>query len=165
MRVRWIWVLTAGAISTTLASLYALDRIASAQGLYATELNGLETWVVGVGGPQGPSLFVNSAMMRNSSAITVVSGTGAHTTNMTVNQSTLVWSGAAPTTWHITLPERPFDGQDVKVAAGTTLATRVTVVPANPNLLHTPFAAQTIDVGESVEFQYAKSNNTWYKIR
>ena len=84
---------------------------------------------------------------------------------MTPQQSTLMWTGTAPTTWAVTLPATPIDGQQVTVGSATTLTTMVTVTAAAGTSLAATYNSQTITAATSAKFQYLVGNTTWYRIR
>lgn len=128
------------------------------------QLSGNEVWSAAQG-PGGPSNFLSVQSVRNSSALILVSGSGAATTTMTAQQSTLMWKGTAPTTWAITLPPLPIDGQSVQVGTNTTLTTMVTVTAAAGTTLSATYASQTLTAVTSIEFQYSLADTTWYRIR
>lgn len=152
-----------GAAFAALAAALAL-----AQPVTQNVITGQECWNAGQG-PGGPSNFLCVNTVRNGSAITQVSGSGAVTTLATIANSTLAWHGTAPTTWTITLPNPAFDGQIVTVTTDTTLTTLVTVQSTNTPqaqvTLSPTFSAQTVTAQTSVEWQFSLSTLTWFKVR
>jgi hypothetical protein len=154
--------LLAGAVIAALACGWALAQVS---GLISTTLTGNETVVAAVGGPGGASFFVPIGELRNASALKPFSGAGAQTYQMLPSDSTLFWVGAAPTTWTITTPVSPYDGQILQLATDTTLTTLVTVTPATGQTLQAAFSAQTLTAGTSIEWQYAISSTQWKRIR
>ena len=90
---------------------------------------------------------------------------GAQTFTATQANSTLYWTGTAPTTWTITLPSPAFDGEIVSVATNTTLTTLVTVNAGAGQTLDGTFNAQTIAANTSVEFQFNFAGLKWYRLR
>jgi hypothetical protein len=104
-------------------------------------------------------------MMRNGSALTLVSGSGAATTAMTNIQSVLFWVGTAPTTWTITTPANPVDGQIIQLATDTTLTTLVTLTANTGQTLHATFTSQTISAAAGAEFMYNLATTAWFRIR
>jgi hypothetical protein len=149
------------------AALAALSTVLWAQPVTQNNVSGNECWNAGQG-PGGPSQFLCINLVRNGSALTVVSGAGAFVTTATNANSTLMWSGAAPTTWAITLPNPAFDGEIITVGTDTTLTTMVTVTagtsPQNQTL-PVAFAAQTISVGTTVEWQFNFAALKWFRVR
>ena len=147
------------------ALMLGLCAPAFAQQVVPNAISGNECWNAGQG-PGGPSTgFMCAFMMRNGSAFATFSGSGAFTTQMTNLQSVLFWVGTAPTTWTITTPANPFDGEIIQVATDTTLTSLVTVTPNTGQSMHTTFSAQTIALTTSVEFEYQLSSTTWFRIR
>jgi hypothetical protein len=128
------------------------------------QVTGNECWSAGQG-PGGPSQFLCINAVSNRSQMTVVSGSGAATTVMTQGQSTLMWDGAAPTTWAITLPTPAWDGQIVTIGTETTLTTMVTVTAPAGQTLNATYNSQTLTAVTSVEFQYTHATTTWYRLR
>lgn len=150
--------LAAGAVLTALASF------AVAQSIQPTSVSGNECWSAGQG-PGGPSNYLCINTVSNRSAMTLVSGSGAATTTMTQAQSTLMWTGTAPTTWAVTLPTPAYDGQRVQIGTATTLTTMVTVTAPAGQTLNATYAAQTLTAVTSVEWQYTAATATWYRLR
>jgi len=137
-------------------------------GQAATNVSGNECWNAGQG-PGGPStgaLCIN--LVRNGQAFTTFSGSGAFTTTATQANSTMMWTGAAPTTWTITLPNPAFDGEIVEVGTDTTLTTNVTVqtasTPQNQTMAAT-FTSQTVSAGSSAEFRFSYTSLKWWRMR
>src|SRR5882762_11516245 len=94
-----------------------------AQQLISATLTGNEVIVAAAGGPGGSSFFVPVSELRNASALKTFSGSGAQTYQMLPTDSTLFWISTAPTTWTITTPVAPYDGQILQIATDTTLTT------------------------------------------
>jgi hypothetical protein len=107
-------------------------------------------------------------IVRNGQALNTFSGSGAFTTAATQANAMLMWTGTAPTTWAITLPNPAFDGELLEVSTDTTLTTMVTVTagttPQNQTLA-AAFASQTVTAGTSVEFRFSYPLLKWYRIR
>jgi hypothetical protein len=136
-----------------------------AQTVQQNNLSGNECWNAGQG-PGGTSSFLCVNLVRNGSALSLVSGSGAATTTMLPAQSTLFWVGAAPTTWAITLPTPAFDGEVVSIGTDTTLTTMVTVTPATGQTMDGTYTSQTLTApGGSAEFQFSFGTLKWYRIR
>lgn len=131
----------------------------------ASSLTGDEAMLVQLGGPGGGSMFASLNTIRNARDIITASGSGAATTVMVAGQSTAMWTGAAPTTWAITLPPAPPDGTIVTIGTATTLTTMVTVTAATGDTLNATYASQTLTAVTSVAFQYNAANTTWYRLR
>jgi len=137
-----------------------------AQGQPVTQqsISGNECWNAGQG-PGGPSQFLCINQVRNGAALTIFSGSGAQTFTATQANSTLFWSGTAPTTWTITLPSPAFDGEIISVGTDTTLTTLVTVNAGTGQTMNGTFTSQTISANTSVEFQFNASGAKWYRAR
>ncbi len=152
--------LVAGAVLTAALAGYLV-----AQPIAQNQFSGNECWNAGQG-PGGPSTgFLCSAQVRNGTDLAVFSGAGAVVTQALFTNSTMMWTGTAPTTWAITLPSPSFDGQIVTVGTDTTLTTMVTVTAGAGQTLAAAFAAQTITAGTSVEFQFDQTLLKWFRLR
>ena len=136
-----------------------------AQQIISPTLTGNEVIVAAVGGPGGPSIFVPVGELRNATGMKTFSGAGAQTYQMLGSDSTLFWVGAAPTTWTITTPVAPYDGQILQIATDTTLTTMVTVTPATGQTLQAAFSAQTVTSGTSIEWVYTIGTTKWQRLR
>src|SRR5438034_2255596 len=136
-----------------------------AQQLASFTLTGNEVVVAAVGGPGGPSIFVPIGELRNATGLKTFSGSGAQTYQMLPSDSTLFWIGTAPTTWTITTPVTPYDGQILQLATDTTLTTMVTLTPATGQTLQATFSSQTLTAGTSLEWMYVLATTKWQRIR
>ena len=150
-------------LGLVVGALVALAIPSSAQ-VVQNNVTGNEVWVAGQG-PGGPGNFLNIGGVSNRAAITLVSGSGAATTAMTQAQSTLMWTGAAPTTWAVTLPSPAYDGQIVTLGTDTTLTTMVTVTAGSGHTLSATYNSQTLTAVTSVEFQFVFSSLKWFRLR
>ena len=142
----------------------AIAAVAWAQPVVFNNLSGQECWSAGQG-PGGPASYLCSFTVRNGTAMTLFSGSGAVVTTANTQQSSLYWVGTAPTTWAITLPASPFDGEIISVGTNTTLTTLVTVTPASGTTLDGTFNSQTITANTSAEFQFSFGTLKWYRLR
>jgi hypothetical protein len=135
------------------------------QAVAPVAISGNECWSVGQG-PGGPSSFLCINTARNGRAMALISGSGAATTAMVAGQSTLMWTGTAPTTWAVTLPvlANCFDGMIVTLGTDTTLTTMVTVTAGAGTTLSATYASQTLTAVTSVSFQYNASGTKWYRL-
>src|SRR5438309_10050252 len=77
-------------------------------------LTGNEAWSCAVGGPGGPSTFCTTNLMRNSSGYQLVATGGTVNTTVTQSVGKLIATGAI-TTWNVTLPSSPFDGETLAI--------------------------------------------------
>lgn len=136
-----------------------------AQQLISFTLTGNESIVAAIGGPGGSSIFVPVSELRNATALKLFSGSGAQTYTATNNDSTLFWVSTAPTTWTITTPVTPYDGELLTISTDTTLTTRVTLTANTGQTLNTTYTSQTITPPASVEFQYSLATTKWYQMR
>ncbi len=136
-----------------------------AQQLASTTLTGNEVVVAATGGPGGSSIFVPIGELRNATAMKPFSGSGVQTYQMLPSDSTLFWIGTAPTSWTITTPTAPYDGQILQLATDTTLTGNVTVTPATGQTLQTVFSSQTLTPGTSVEWVYTIGTTKWQRLR
>lgn len=153
-------LLAGAALALALAGGYAL-----AQQLQSNTLTGNETIIAAIGGPGGGSQFVPISQMRNATALKTFSGSGAQTYTATQLDSTLYWVGTAPTTWTITTPASPVDGEILTLATDTTLTTRVTLTANTGQSLNTAYTSATISATGSAEFQYSLATTKWYELR
>jgi len=137
-----------------------------AQQLASPTLTGNEVVVAAIGGPGGSSIFVPVGELRNATAMKTFSGAGVVVTyQMLPSDSTLFWIGTAPTTWTITTPVAPYDGQILQLATDTTLTTNVTVTPATGQTLQAAFSSQTLSPGTSIEWVYTIATTKWQRLR
>jgi hypothetical protein len=138
-----------------------------AQPVTQQNVTGNECWSAGQG-PGGPSSYLCLNIVRNGQAFTTFSGSGAQTTAATQANATLMWTGTAPTTWTVTLPNPAFDGEIVEVGTDTTLTTNVTVQAASTPQSQTmaaTFTSQTVTAGASVEFRFSYPLLKWWRMR
>lgn len=136
-----------------------------AQQLYSPTLTGNEVVVGEIGGPGGTSIFIPTSELRNATGMKTFSGSGAQTYQMLPSDSTLFWIGTAPTTWTITTPVAPYDGQILQIATDTTLTSMVTLTPASGQTLQAAFSAQTVTAGTSLEWIYVLATTKWQRLR
>lgn len=153
-------------VGAVLALAVACPAIYSwAQQLISPILTGNEVIVAAVGGPGGPSIFIPVGELRNATGMKTFSGSGAQVYQMLPSDSTLFWIGTAPTTWTITTPVSPYDGQILQIATDTTLTSMVTVTPATGQTLQAAFSAQTVTAGTSLEWVYVIATTKWQRLR
>lgn len=147
------------------ALMLGLTAPAFAQQLVGPGVSGNECWNAGQG-PGGPaSGYMCAFLLRNGSSLSVVSGSGAFTTLVTPLQSVLYWVGAAPTSWTITTPTNPFDGEIIQLATDTTLTTMVTLTANTGQTLDQTYTSQTLSAVSSVEFEFSLATAKWYRMR
>jgi len=136
-----------------------------AQQLASPTLTGNEVVVAAIGGPGGSSIFVPIGELRNATAMKPFSGSGVQNYQMLPSDSTLFWNGTAPTSWTITTPTAPYDGQILQLATDTTLTGNVTVTPAAGQTLQAAFSSQTLTPGTSIEWVYTIGTTKWQRLR
>ena len=148
-------------LAGTLAVLTVVGA-AYAQTVVQNQLSGNETWNVGQG-PGGPGGFITSNMIRNSTAMTSISGSGA-ATSVGIG-GTIVWVGTAPTTWAVTLPTAPPNGTVQTLTSDTTLSSRVTVTAGTGDTISTgaQFTSATLTALSVTGWQYLSSSKTWFR--
>jgi hypothetical protein len=149
------------------AAIAALATVVWSQPVTQNAISGNECWNAGQG-PGGPSQFLCINQVRNGTAINTFSGAGTPTTSATIQQSTLMWTGTAPTSWTINLPNPAFDGEIIQVSSDTTLTTMVTVQTTTgpqTQTLSATFNSQTITAATSAEWQYVNSLSKWFRLR
>lgn len=133
--------------------------------LTSTTLTGNETWSVGLGGPQGPSIFVTSAQIRNSQGIQITSATSG-TLSLSNTVASLIKSTAITGAFTVNTPAVPWDGQILEIVNGTASNDS-----ANTTL--TASTGQTVNsgtitnqgAGSSKEWRYSQTTTTWYLLR
>lgn len=137
---------------------------AYAQTIGQSTLSGNECWNAGQG-PGGPSSFVCSPLVRNTRTFSLYSGSGVQTLTTTNLQSVLYWTGTAPTSWTITTPAVPYDGQLLQISTDTTLTSKVTLTANTGQSLDVAFTSGTVTASTSVIFIYSQATTTWYRIQ
>ncbi len=136
--------------------------LAFAQPVVQTQINA-NTVVKAVQGPGGSEAWMTVDTIRTSSKFTSTTGqTGAATS--TASGGTLYWIGTAPTTWAVTLPLNPTDGELVTLSTDTTLTTMVTVTAGSGDTLHATYTSQTLTALTPVTFQYQLSSRAWFRL-
>lgn len=111
---------------------------------------------------------VRLSQMRDSVGyVLVATGTTVNTTAPST-ASKLIATGAI-TTWNVTLPTAPFDGQDVSIACpgGSATVAVTATLPASVAIVGTAFTACTSGgvAANTAEYVYSTSANTWYRIQ
>lgn len=144
-------------------ALLGLTAPVNAQIIVPNTLSGNECWNSGQG-PGGPSTGFVCSFFFNEGIVTT-SGTGSATFQATIYTSTIVWTGTAPTTWTVTTPANPFNGQVITLTTNTTLTTLVTLTANTGQSLSATYSAQTLTAGTSAAWQYNLATTTWYRLR
>jgi len=136
----------------------------TAQNVTSSDISGNETWNVGIG-PGGPNYgYMSANIVRNTQGLQVFSGTGTIATQASIAVASYYWSGTAPTSWTLTTPTAPYDGEIVEIATDTLISTGITVT-AGFGTMNSAFSAQTLTANGSVEFRYSAANTKWYRLR
>lgn len=143
------------------AFLAAFAVVAVAQSVISTQI-GANSVVRVANGPGGPDAWTAVNTISNRASLTTKSGSGAATS--TAVGGTLYWVSTAPTTWAVTLPLNPTDGEIVTLDTDTTLTSMVTVTAATGDTLHATYASQTLTALTPVSFQYNLSTRAWFRI-
>jgi len=135
------------------------------QQLTPSGLSGNETWSVATGGPGGPSIFVTTNHMRNTSSYALSSVT---TGAVTPGANTVATIFTAALTGAITFnaPASPLDGQKIAVTNGTGAAfTQTITLTAAAGQTVVNGACATEAVGATCAWLYVASTTTWYRIQ
>ncbi len=139
-----------------------LVTLAIAQPIVSTQVNS-NTVVRAAQGPGGSDSWLGVDTISNRARFTSTTGqTGAATS--TASGGTLYWIGTAPTTWTVTLPLNPTDGELVTLDTDTTLTTMVTVAANTGDTLHAAYTTQTLTALTPVTFQYQLSSRAWFRL-
>lgn len=147
------------------ASLALVD-IASGQPVIQNDVSGNECWNAGQGPGGVTTGFLCLPLVRNGADIRLFSGTTATlATTSTVNDGTMFWTGAAPTSWNITLIAPPFDGQIVSILTDTTITTAVSIVAGTGTTMNVAVTTATITPTTGIVLQYDRGTTKWYRIR
>lgn len=141
---------------------------ALAQTIVTLNLSGNETILMQVGGVGGGSAATTVNALRNAQGyLLVATGTTVNTT--VPNTASRVIATGAITTWNVTLPIVPIDGQVVEVACpgGSATVAITATAPSGVTIVGTAFTACTSGgvAANTAEFQYSKSANVWYRIQ
>ena len=143
---------------------FALAQAPGVPSLLIPSPTGLEQIRVENTGPQ--IAVVNINQIRNSSGfVTVATGTTVATT-LTNAQSVAIATGAI-TTWNLTLPTAPENGQIAEVACpggDTTTLTIAATLPASVAIVGTNPTSCTAATPTHSRFLYSTAANTWYRI-
>jgi len=161
MRKLWYWL---GG-----AAIAALTGLAIAQPVVTQNLSGNEGVLFQTGGPGGTSGITTVYVLRNGTGYQTQATGGTVNTTVANTVAKLVATGAI-TTWNITLPTVPFDGQMVEVACPGGTATTVAMsasAPAGVTIVGTAFTACTAGgaAANTAEWIYSTSANAWYRVQ
>jgi hypothetical protein len=159
MTKRWKWI-----VGGLLALCFGTAVLAQ-NTLTSPTLSGNEAIEAAAGGGGGSAFFVPVSQLRNATALKIFSGSGVQTYTATPLDSTLYWSGTAPTSWTVTTPASPVDGEILTIATDTTLTTMVTLTANTGQSLNQTYTSQTLNAKTSVEFQYNLATTKWFQMR
>lgn len=140
--------------------------VAQVPGLFIPSPTGLEQINVVGSGPQIETITLNQA--RNASGYALVAA--GTTVNTTVpNTAAHLLSTGAITTWNVTFPTAPYDGELLEIACpgGSATVAVAATLPASVAIVGTAFTACTSGgvAANTAEYQYSISANTWYRIQ
>jgi hypothetical protein len=149
-------------------ALVAFATWASAQGVVQPTLSGNETWQAGQG-PGGPSSYITSNLVRNSTTNILTTVTGSVTLSSPINFGGNVIISAQPSAATITLPANPIpDGAIVGICNGTgsAFATNAVTLAANTGqTLAQTVTLTTLGAGTCARVQFHLANTHWYRIQ
>lgn len=159
LRSLYTWAIAA-------AIVFSLGVWALAQtGLTSRTLTGNEAWPVGIGGPQGPSIFVTTAQIRNSQGPTTTASTSGTLSTLTTSTASLVFTAASVSTT-VNLPATPYDGEIFEVINGSGGAfTQCTVAATDGSTIVNGATTGALAAGASAEWRYVLSTTSWYRMR
>lgn len=155
-------------IALAAGALFALALAALAQPLVQQNLTGNEVLNVEIGGPGGGGIFTTVNAMRNATGYLLVPTGGTVNTTVPTTASKVLATGAI-TTWNITFPTVPYDGQAVAVACpgGTSTVAMSATLPSGVTIVGTAFTACTAGgaAANTAEWIYSTAANVWYRIQ
>ena len=115
--------------------------------------------------PQIETVTINQ--IRNAQGYVLAAAGTTVNTVMASTASRAIAQGAI-TTWNVTLPPSPYDGEIASVVCPggntTTLAISAAAVPASTAIVGTNPTSCTASSSVSSYFQYSLSANTWYRV-
>ena len=134
-----------------------------------TGLEQINVYVPSTGGivtnPQTSTITINQ--IRNATGYLLVAAGTTVTTAMATTAQTLIAQGAI-TTWNVTLPPSPFDGELAKIACPGgnvgTLTITAAATPTGTTIVGTNPTTCTASSGSGSQFQYSLSANVWYRV-
>lgn len=94
------------------------------------QLNGVEAWQVGTGGPAGPGVYTNVSALRGGQNYALLNGPGPASAALTVTASPNIERlivTSTYTTLNLSLPSAPFDGQVIGISCPGATVTTLTV--------------------------------------
>lgn len=127
-------------------------------------LTGNEALLLQQGGPGGSSFFTSINAMRNATGYIAIATGGTVNTTIPATASRAVATGAI-TTWNVTFPTAPFDGQMIQVSCpgGTATVAMTATLPSGVAVVGTAFTTCTSGGAATAEWIYSTAANTWYR--
>jgi hypothetical protein len=125
-----------------------------------------DTVNVAVKGPGGTGYPTTIQALRNAAGYTLIPATTTANTSASAASAMLIAIGAI-TTWNITLPPTPFDGERVEVTCPGGTVTTVNLVSAlGVAPTGTSYTSCTSGgaAANNAEFSYSTSTAVWYRI-
>lgn len=150
-----------------LGLLFGLSLLAYAQTIIQQAPGPTDVVLVQAKGLGGPGYPTTIQALRNASGYTLV--TTQTTANTSApNASAMAIVLGAITTWNVTLPPNPFDGERIELTCPGGTVTTVVVAPAVPatTLVGTAYTSCTSGgaAANNAEYSYSTSTATWYRI-
>lgn len=145
-----------------------IGGVALAQTIVTQNLTGNETVLFQSGGVGGQTGATTVNALRNATGyIAVATGTTVNTT--VPNTASKAVGIGAITTWNVTLPTTPFDGQDVAIAcpSGSATVAVTATSPVGVTIIGTAFTACTSGgvAANTAEYIYSVATKTWYRVQ
>lgn len=146
---------------------------AVAQSVIQDNLSGNEAWSAGQG-PGGPSAFLTSNLVRNSTAKVVAAASGAVTLGSgvysTLRQGGLVVITTQPlATTTFTLPPNPVpDGARLGFCNGTDAnfaTTSISFTTSTGQTLAQSVSATALGKGACIQVMFNRDTTTWYRVQ
>lgn len=146
------------------AVIAALAATAWAQGVTFQNLTGNEAVLIQLGGPGGSSAFTTVNALRNATGYIAVPTGGTVNTTIPTTASRAIATGAI-TTWNVTFPTAPYDGQMVQVSCpgGTSTVAMTATLPSGVSIVGTAFTTCTTGGAATAEWIYSTAANVWYR--
>jgi hypothetical protein len=127
-------------------------------------MSGNEVVSMAQSGPGGASIFVPSSQLRNSQGVTLTALTTGTLVTTTATASLI--STVSSASLAVTLPPLPWDGEIFEWVNGSAGAfTGATVAVSDGSTLVNNSSFATLATGASIEFRYALTTTSWYRIR
>lgn len=155
--------LIGGALAALAAIGFALAQPAGVPSLLITSPTGLELIRVENTGPQIAVVSLNQ--IRNARGYTLVA-TGTTVATTVPNTASILLATGAITTWNVTLPTAPEDGQVATIGCpggNVTTLTIAATLPSGVAIAGTNPTSCTAATPTSSSFVYSTSANTWYR--